>query len=178
MSLFTQAISRIRWLPNFLTILRFLLGIALPWSPAGWQFWILLVAGFSDLIDGWISRLVGAASGFGLFFDPIADKTLVLSAVGTAWFAGWLSWPELLGLAARDLAVLALSVRALSLGWENRRRLTPRLSGKIATGGQVTALLAVFWWQQPLPALVWTAAALSVVSALDYGYRAYQAAQS
>lgn len=178
MSLFAHAMSRIRWLPNFLTILRFFLGLVLPWSPAAWQFGILLVAGLSDLIDGWISRVVGATSEFGQFCDPIADKTLVLSAVGTAWFAGWVSWPELLGLAARDLAVLALSARALSLGWSNRRKLTPRLSGKIATGGQVTALLAVFWWQQPLPGLVWTAAALSVWSAADYAYCACRAAQS
>lgn len=156
------------WIPNSLTVLRFFLGLALPWSPTEWQFGMLLAAGGSDLVDGPLSRFTGVTSKFGQLFDPIADKTLVLSAVGTAWIAGWLKWPELLGLAARDITVLLLSVYAVTLGWQNVQRLTPRISGKVATGGQVTALLAVFWRQQPLPWLVWTAAVLSILAAIDY----------
>jgi cardiolipin synthase len=166
---------RLAWLPNGLTILRFLLGLLLPWSPAEWQFWLLLVAGFSDLIDGAIGRWIGSTSGFGQFFDPIADKTLVLSALATALLSGWLSWPELIGLAARDLAVIGLSAWALSHGRQNWRKLTPRLSGKLATGAQVAALLSLFGRRQPLPILVWTAAAISIWSAADYGFCAYQA---
>jgi CDP-diacylglycerol--glycerol-3-phosphate 3-phosphatidyltransferase len=166
------------WLPNGLTVLRLLLALALPWSPREWQFWLLLVAGFSDLIDGWLSRCLGVSSGFGQFVDPVADKTLVLAAVTTAYFHGWLAWTELLGLAARDLAVLTLSACALALGWNNWRKLTPRWSGKIATGAQVTALLALFWRQQPLSLLVWTAAAISIGSAIDYLCHAVRAARA
>lgn len=162
---------------NSLTVFRFVLGVALPWSPGAWQFWMLLIAGITDLMDGWISRQLGATSGFGQFFDPIADKTLVLSAVVTALLAGWISWPELLGLAARDVTVLVLCGWALCQRWDHWQRLTPRLSGKIATGGQIAALLAVFWTRQPMPALVWTAATLSILSALDYSCRAVREAR-
>ncbi len=166
------------WVPNGLTVLRFVLGVTFPWSPAEWQFSILLVAGMSDLIDGWIGRLLGATSGFGQFFDPIADKTLVLSTVATAFLAGWITWLELLGLAARDLTVLVLGGWALAQDWGNWRKLKPQISGKIATGGQLVALLALFWNRTALPELVWTAAALSVVSVIDYTYRAYRATRS
>jgi phosphatidylglycerophosphate synthase len=164
------------WLPNSLTVSRFILGAALPFLPAEWQFGVLLAAGFTDLIDGWIGRILGCTSGFGQVMDPIADKTLVLGAVGTALVAGWVTPLELVLIAARDLTVLVLSARALSLGVANWRKLTPRLSGKFATGAQVAALLLLFWTRQPCPVMVGIAAAFSVLSAVDYSWRAWTAA--
>lgn len=164
-----------RWLPNSLTILRFVLGLALVFAPAAWQFWMLLVAGFSDLIDGLISRALGATSAFGQFFDPVADKTLVISAAATALFAGWMTWPELVALASRDIAVVALSGWAMSLDRANWIKLMPRLAGKIAMAAQVSALLALFWIRGPWPAWVWTASVFSAIAAVDYSLDAWRA---
>ena len=163
------------WLPNSLTVLRLVLALWLPWAPAEWQFWILLVAGFTDLVDGAIGRALGGTSSFGQIVDPIADKTLALSALGTALYHRWITPLELLGVASRDLVVLALSGWALCLARENWRKMTPRLSGKIATAGQIAALLALFWLRAPAPVIVWIAAALSLVSAIDYAHRAFRA---
>ena len=49
-----------------------------------------------------------------------------------------------------------------------------RLSGKIATGGQVVALLMLFATQQRRPVWVMIAAVLSVWSAIDYTFSAYR----
>ncbi len=170
--------SHYAWIPNGLTVMRFVMGVALPWSPGEWQFGMLAIAGFSDLIDGWIGRRLGVTSGFGQIADPIADKTLMFAAVFTALRAGWLSWTEVLALAARDVTVLVLSGIVLAHGRSHWRKLTPRISGKIATAGQIATLLALFWFRQALPAILWTAAALSIVSALDYTWRAYRADRS
>lgn len=164
----------LRALPNVLTVARFVLALVLPFSPAEWQFSILLIAGISDLVDGPVSRAVGGASGFGQFFDPIADKTLVISAAATALAAGWMTWPQLLALASRDIAVVALSFWAMSLSMGNWKKLTPRLSGKAAMAAQVSALLALFWTRGPWPAWVWTAAAFSAISAADYTVHAWR----
>ena len=161
------------WLPNGLTILRLVAGVMLPWLPADWLFTVLLAAGFTDLIDGWIGRLLGAASHFGQIADPIADKTLVMAAIFCALRADWLSWAELFALAARDLTVLILSCLALAHHLGNWRKLTPRLSGKIATGAQILALLTLFWTRHPQPILVGIAGGFSIFSALDYGWRAF-----
>jgi CDP-diacylglycerol--glycerol-3-phosphate 3-phosphatidyltransferase len=163
------------WLPNGLTILRFAAGVMLPWVPADWQFTVLLAAGVSDLVDGWLGRWLRVTSNFGQIADPIADKTLVLVAVLCAMRAEWLSWPELFALAARDLTVLVLSGLALANHRENWRKLTPRLSGKIATGAQIVALLTLFWFQHPQPILVWIAGGFSILSGLDYAWRAFTA---
>lgn len=155
-------------LPNSLTVSRLALGIALPWVPVGGQFWVLLIAGFTDLIDGWISRRLGVTSWFGQLIDPIADKTLVLVAVGCAWHSGWLSPFDCGLLAARDFAVLAISAAALLWHRANWRKLQPRLSGKLAMGGQIAALLGVYWVQGPCPTLVLIGGVLSVIAAVDY----------
>ncbi len=140
----------------------------MPWVPSGWRFGWLLAAGFTDLIDGWIGRRLGVVSGFGQIVDPIADKTLVLVAVGCAWQAGWLSPLECGLLATRDLAVLAISAAALLWRRTNWRKLQPRLSGKLAMGGQVAALLGVYWREAPWPMLVLIGGVLSVIAAVDY----------
>src|SRR5262245_54466719 len=131
------------WLPNSLTVLRLVLSLALPGCPAESQFWILLVAGVTDGIDGWLSRQLGATSAFGQIVDPIADKTLAFSALGVAVASGWLTPLQLLGVAARDLGVLLLCAIALCRAQSNWSRMTPRLSGKLATAGQIVALLVV-----------------------------------
>ena len=156
------------WLPNTLTVARFFAGVVLPWIGWPWQFWVLLVAGFTDLIDGWLSRWLGGVSHFGRIADPIADKTLVIVALLCALQNGWLTTTELVFFAARDLVVTVLSGMAIILRGANWRKLQPRLSGKIATGAQVVVLLLLFAQQDRKP--VWTliASAISVWSAIDY----------
>ncbi len=156
------------WLPNGLTVARFCAGLTLPFTPPGWQFCVLLLAGFTDLIDGELGRRMGGTSDFGRILDPIADKTLVIAAVCCALWQHWVTWPELLVFAARDIAVVLLSIVAVSLHRRNWQNLQPRLSGKIATGGQVFVLLLLFAYRQPAPEWVRFAAMLSVASAVDY----------
>ncbi len=163
------------WLPNGLTVLRFVAGVMLPWVPTDWQFSVLLAAGVSDLVDGLLSRWLKATSQFGQIADPIADKTLVIVATLYALRVGWLSWTELFALAARDLTVPILSCLTLAHHWGNWRKLTPRLSGKIATGAQIVALLTLFWTRHPQALLVGIAGVISILSALDYAWKALTA---
>lgn len=165
--------AQFHWIPNALTLTRFVIAVTLPWSPAGWQFTMLVLAAVTELLDGWLSRWLAATSAFGQLFDPIADKTLILTAVCLALRNDWLSGEELIGLVSRDLVVLAFSARALLIDRRNWRRLKPRLSGKIATSLQLLALLALFWTCRPMPLLVWPAAAISAWAAIDYARHAY-----
>lgn len=163
---------------NTLSCLRLILAIALPFLPARWMFPVLLVGGLTDWLDGWISRRFQAESAFGMLIDPIADKALVGIAILVAILKHWLSWPEALALAARDIVVSAIALAALLISPANRQKLTPRWSGKIATTLQLAALLTLFWFQHPLPLFVGLAAIVSIVAALDYtvtGFKKWRA---
>lgn len=53
-----------------------------------WGFaWILFtVAAATDLVDGALARFLGQETTFGAYFDPVADKLLILSCYGTLAF--------------------------------------------------------------------------------------------
>ncbi len=67
------------WLPNFLTLLRaagaLLLLLTEPFSG---RFWALyLVCGLTDLLDGWLARLLHAESALGARLDSMADAAFI-----------------------------------------------------------------------------------------------------
>ena len=77
-----------RQLPNILTILRILMTPLFIY----FLFWgnghgytialaIFLLAGLTDIVDGWLARALGVESKLGKILDPLADKILVLSAL-------------------------------------------------------------------------------------------------
>lgn len=163
-----NALSWIAWFPNSLTVARLLAGIAFPFVPTDWWLGWLLFGGITDLIDGWISRMLRVTSLFGQLLDPVADKAFVLAAVGTFLWHGRLTWGELLLIAARDIAVLGLTALVLFLDRSRLGQMQPRLSGKVATAGQFLYLLAAAAWpDRSLSALLF-AGGLSLYAAIDY----------
>lgn len=100
-----------RHLPNMFTFLRLLSvpGIFLLISAQSylWAFVIFAFAGISDWADGYLARKWQVESTFGRFFDPIADKalmvvTFILLATRNA-LPLWL----VIVVAARDLLILS-----------------------------------------------------------------------
>src|SRR5581483_11627410 len=78
-----------RWtLPNILTLARICLTpviALLPFIQGYWPkviaFVIFLVAGASDVIDGWLARRSNSVSELGQLLDPIADKLLLFATL-------------------------------------------------------------------------------------------------
>ena len=68
-------------LPNYLSILRIALVLPIAWLLWKHQvmgaFWLMLVAGFSDALDGFLARRYGWQTELGTLLDPLADKFLV-----------------------------------------------------------------------------------------------------
>lgn len=130
-----------------------------------------VVAGLTDFLDGLAARRLGAATGGGAYFDPIADKVL-LSGVFFALAAGAIVPWWFVGLVfGRDLFIL-LGALVLLLTTPVRR-FPPSRMGKLSTTFQILA--AVLWmirnaWPGPLwNALAWTALALSTFATLASG---------
>lgn len=167
-----------RYLPNLLSALRLLAAPCAAWLVLrGHDTGALIVfvlAGFSDLADGFLARRWGFTSRFGGFLDPAADKLLMilcfvaLYRVGAAPF--WL--PAL--VICRDCSIVAgvMLAKLFSLPV----RVEPLAIGKAATTVQIGTigiwlLLLAFDLDAPslTMAAAWTTAIFTVLSWLAYG---------
>ena len=104
------------WVPNLLSALRLGLAMAFPWSPPLWRAPMVIAAGFTDWLDGFIARTFGAKSTTGLLLDAVADKFFALSVLLTLVATREIAWWEMALVIARDSSrdLLTLLRRALS----------------------------------------------------------------
>ena len=101
---------KLAWLPNVLTIGRILaippLVILLLSGRYGWALVVAVIAGLSDLIDGWLARRFDWQSRFGSLADPAADKLLMLASYLTLAWLGYLPWWLFVLVVGRDLVIV------------------------------------------------------------------------
>ncbi len=80
---------QIRHLPNAISLVRLMMVPVLIWLvDAGSQqafAWLLLAAGVSDVVDGWLARTFGWTSAVGALLDSIADVLVVLVVLYGIW---------------------------------------------------------------------------------------------
>ena len=203
-----------RNLPNQITVGRVflaagffvLLGLYQPGRAQGpWllnaAFIIYIMAGLSDVLDGWIARKYRITSAFGRMIDPIVDKILVVGAF--AMLAGANFGDTAGGAAAAGIpAVLTGGMLSAVQGWmvvlvagrefivsglrgysESRNIEFPATwAGKLKMFLQSFAICTVLFQLANLPeaqwaiwlkiAAVWLAVAVTVLSGLVYVRRA------
>ena len=156
-------------IPNGLSVGRMLLGLAFPWFPHAWRIPIVLLAAVSDLLDGYLSRLLQVRSPIGKFLDPLADKAFVLGVVVAFLLDGTLSWWAILLIGSRDGVVFAGTVVALAArNWAAFQELSPTLVSKAATASQYL-FFAILLLDGDAASLAFVAtSALSVLAAAHY----------
>ena len=90
-------------------------------------FWILyLIAGLTDILDGFLARRWGVESKFGARLDSFADFVFVL-AVGYKLFP-WMKLPTVLWMMIGFIAMVKIANV-----WSSESRQT-RLDGRVVTG--------------------------------------------
>lgn len=127
----------------------------------------LIVAG-SDGLDGYIARRHGTTRS-GAFLDPLADKAVVLGALGALAYEGQLPWLPIILIAIREIGM------QLYRSWASRRGVSipARFSAKVKTFVQDLAVGTCI--APPLVhhhgiqlTVVWIAAALTIGSGAQY----------
>jgi len=105
----------------------------------GWALGVFVLAGLTDLFDGFFARRAGGSTRLGAMLDPVADKLLLgTSYVALTWGPGLLcpipTWLTVIVL-GRD-AIIIISVVVVNLALE-RRVFYPSILGKLSTFSQV-----------------------------------------
>lgn len=139
----------LRYLPNALSLTRMILIIPLLWAlfqgHYSIAFYIFLLAGISDGVDGFIARHYHCTSRFGSIADPIADKLLMISTLLALYWAKavpmWLVFCVLL----RDVVVVAGAIAYYML--IGSYQFMPSLLSKINTFFQLVLITLILLQQ-------------------------------
>lgn len=165
-----------RHLPNAISLLRIVLVVPVALSIEARCFRLALglvvAAGVSDGVDGWLARQFNWRSRLGGVLDPAADKLLLVTCFAV------LAWT---GVAPLALTVLVLArdfIIALgAIAWHQvlgNFRPRPSWISKWCTVAQILFVLAALlresgWWRQlPLVPWTWLVAIFTLASGLDY----------
>jgi cardiolipin synthase len=80
-------------IPNIITVLRIIMAPLFPFFYFSTQFSngrmlalaVFIIAGFSDLLDGFLARKFDVVSQIGVALDPLADKLMLISVLISLW---------------------------------------------------------------------------------------------
>lgn len=131
--------------PNQLTLLRL---IFIPFVITNvlegnwhWALALLVLAGLSDALDGWLARVLDQRTLLGQYLDPIADKLLLSSLFLVLSFAKAIPWKFTVLVLSRDICIIATCMALYAtVGFRDFR---PSIFGKINTVCQIAAVFFV-----------------------------------
>jgi cardiolipin synthase len=127
-------------LPNLITLARLLMVPLTIWlivaGRYGIAFWILVAAGVSDALDGFIAKRFNRRTRLGALLDPVADKAMLVSVYIALGLVHEL-WTWLVILVVfRDVMIVGgfLLIQAVAAP----KQYAPLFISKINTGLQIT----------------------------------------
>jgi phosphatidylglycerophosphate synthase len=156
-------------LPNTISLSRVVLALAFVLVSEPWdRIALIAVAGFTDLIDGWLARRGKSESAAGAFLDPLADRIFVLVAISTYLIEGQLSTGQYFIFLTRDLATAVGFIVAKIIPALRPAVFRARMLGKIVTVVQLVTLVAIIVVPELTNILVMTIGVISAASIVDY----------
>ena len=142
--------------PNILTSLRIVLVpflVLVFYMPYEWRYSasaaIFAVAAITDWFDGYLARRWNQTTAFGAFFDPVADKIMVATALCLLieeFGAFWMTIPSMI-IIGREIVISALREWMAELG--KRTSVAVNRIGKLKTAAQMVAITLLLF--TPLP---------------------------
>jgi cardiolipin synthase len=127
--------TRILTVPNLLSFARLLgvpvfLWLILGPQADGWAFVLLVAAGISDWVDGYLARALNQRSELGILLDPLADRLYIAATLLGLALREIIPWWLVGILVARELFLLTLLPKLRATG---RLALPVTYVGKTAT---------------------------------------------
>lgn len=176
-------------LPNVLTMLRIALVplfVVLLWQDSAATdlaaLAVFLIAAATDKLDGTIARRRGIVTNFGKIADPFADKLLTGAAMVVLSLLGVMPWWATILILVREIGITVLRFVMV-----RRSVIAASNGGKLKTVLQVVFLAmmmlpaaALFgsplgdWWETAAFVIMLLATAVTVITGLDYCWRAWR----
>ena len=104
---------KLKNIPNVLSVLRILLVfvfvvVLFGFDKLGWALVVFLVAGATDIVDGYLARKYNWITNLGKILDPFADKLMQCTVLVSLWIKDILPWWFVVIYIAKEIATLTL----------------------------------------------------------------------
>ncbi|HEX7008281.1 MAG TPA: CDP-alcohol phosphatidyltransferase family protein [Alphaproteobacteria bacterium] len=133
-------------LPNLISLARLLSVPLAVWMILEGRytsaFWIFVVAGLSDAVDGMLAKYLDARSTLGKFLDPLADKALLVSVYVALGRIGEMDVWLVILVVSRDVMIVGGVIVTL-LSVMRAYAITPSYISKANTAAQILLAAAV-----------------------------------
>jgi cardiolipin synthase (CMP-forming) len=129
---------------------------------------LIIAAGASDFLDGWIARQRDSQTTSGALIDPFADRVFVLAAVSAYLIHDIFSTTQYFIFLSRDIMTAVGFLVAKLVPRLKPVEFKARMLGKIVTVGQLATLLLVLIVPQATDIFIWAIGILSAAAIADY----------
>ena len=164
-------------IPNIISIIRILMVfpiVLLIWNKVyDTAFILMIIAGLSDGLDGFLARAFHWQSKLGAMLDPAADKLLLVSIFIVCGLKGFLPWWLVSLVILRD--VIIVTGTFLYQRVTQDKDIRPLFISKVNTALQITLAVAALYQEATasLPEyliliLIWVVAATTLASGIAY----------
>ena len=135
---------------------------------------LLVIAGLTDLFDGFLARKLHQQTRIGQYLDPIADKLLLSTLFIVLAILHLIKWRYTVVVFSRDIGILGVS--AVLYATAGLRDFRPSIFGKMNTLSQIAAVFFVMLFLVIPAQWVWFGKTLflrmtfafTIISALHY----------
>ena len=135
---------------------------------------LLVIAGLTDLFDGYLARKLHQQTRIGQYLDPIADKLLLSTLFMVLAILHLIKWRYTVVVFSRDIGILGVS--AVLYATAGLRDFRPSIFGKMNTLSQIAAVFFVMLFLVVPAQWVWFGKTLflqltfafTILSALHY----------
>lgn len=136
------------------------------------SFLVLLLAGLSDMLDGYLARKKGQITDVGKLLDPLADKLMMLSVVFAFVLDQRISWLAAGVFIFRDVGMIVTSA---FFHFKGKRKVpAANLLGKATTVFYyIVFLMIMFKWPYYKEGL-WLAISFSFITSIVYLFKVFK----
>lgn len=159
-------------LPNLITITRFffiplyLFVFFSNWPYSNlYAFIVLLLAGLSDILDGYLARKNGQVTDIGKLLDPLADKLMMIAVIFSFVMDQRISWLAAGFFVFRDVAMILGSA---FFHFKKYRILPANIFGKVTTIFFYLAFLMLMFQWSFGQEILWAAIIFSFITSIVY----------
>ena len=129
--------------PNAISMSRVVMAVLFLWATWDERVVLIVLAGVTDFLDGWIARRQKVVSRWGALIDPLSDRMFVFTAICVYLFLGVIETWQYFAFLLRDIMTAVGFVVAKAMPSLRVVDFRARWSGKVVTVLQIIVLLVV-----------------------------------